>query len=166
MKKLIFIGGTMGVGKSTVANKLNQALEDSIYLDGDWCWYMHPWQFNEENKQMVLRNIQYLLQSYIDNSNFKHIIFCWVMDEQETIDLILSQLNLANVEFVSISLMANEETLRKNIEKDVARGIRDENMIVESINRITKYTKVDSSKIDTSNNTIQETVNQIKTSLK
>ena len=54
MKKLIIINGTMGVGKSTVSKELNQRLKKSIWLDGDWCWMMNPWDFSEENKSMVL----------------------------------------------------------------------------------------------------------------
>ena len=36
MKKLTMINGTMGVGKSTVCNKLLNMLSPSAYLDGDW----------------------------------------------------------------------------------------------------------------------------------
>jgi nucleoside-triphosphatase THEP1 len=39
MKKLIFIGGSPGVGKTTTAKMLIDKLEKSVMLDGDWCWY-------------------------------------------------------------------------------------------------------------------------------
>lgn len=38
MKHVYLIGGPMGIGKSTVCNQLNQDLEHSVFLDGDWCW--------------------------------------------------------------------------------------------------------------------------------
>ena len=38
MKKLYIIGGTMGVGKTTVCNILKKRLDMSVMLDGDWCW--------------------------------------------------------------------------------------------------------------------------------
>ena len=38
MKNLYLIGGTMGVGKTTVCQQLKMELADSVFLDGDWCW--------------------------------------------------------------------------------------------------------------------------------
>ena len=37
MKRLILIGGSMGVGKTTVCNELKLQLKKSVFLDGDWC---------------------------------------------------------------------------------------------------------------------------------
>ena len=34
MKKLILVGGTMGVGKSSVCRALHQRLTPSVWLDG------------------------------------------------------------------------------------------------------------------------------------
>jgi shikimate kinase len=42
MKKLIFINGTMGVGKTTISQQLKQQLPYSVFLDGDWCWDASP----------------------------------------------------------------------------------------------------------------------------
>ena len=38
MKTLYMIGGTMGVGKTTVCQLLKHDLPNSVFLDGDWCW--------------------------------------------------------------------------------------------------------------------------------
>ena len=61
MKKLIIINGTMGAGKSTVSEQLLKETENSIYLDSDRCWNMNPFTVNEENIEMVLKNIIFLL---------------------------------------------------------------------------------------------------------
>ncbi len=82
MKKLIFINGPMGVGKTTVCQHLYRQLPASVWLDGDWCWMMHPWRVTEENKQMVEDNIIYLLGNFLRNSSFQHVIFCWVMHQE------------------------------------------------------------------------------------
>jgi len=42
LKKLVIINGTMGVGKSTICKELSKRLENSVWLDGDWCWMMNP----------------------------------------------------------------------------------------------------------------------------
>lgn len=41
-KHCILINGTMGVGKTTVCKELMKLLPASVFLDGDWCWYSHP----------------------------------------------------------------------------------------------------------------------------
>lgn len=55
----------MGVGKTATCQILKQKLNNSVFLDGDWCWDMHPFQVTEETKQMVLENIGFLLNSFI-----------------------------------------------------------------------------------------------------
>ena len=46
MKKLYIIGGTMGVGKTTVCNILKKRLDMCVMLDGDWCWDINPFIVN------------------------------------------------------------------------------------------------------------------------
>ena len=60
MKTLYMIGGTMGVGKTTVCQQLKQDLPNSVFLDGDWCWDANPFQVTDETKAMVTNNICYL----------------------------------------------------------------------------------------------------------
>ena len=63
MKRLYLIGGPMGVGKTAVCRELQKRLDRSVFLDGDWCWDMSPFQVTSETKKMVLENIVFLLQS-------------------------------------------------------------------------------------------------------
>lgn len=65
MKRLYLIGGTMGVGKSTVCQRLKIELKNSVFLDGDWCWDSNPFQVTEETKTMVTDNICYLLNNFL-----------------------------------------------------------------------------------------------------
>lgn len=65
MKTLFLIGGTMGVGKTTVCKKMKQMLNNSVFLDGDWCWDANPFQVTKETKDMVLDNICHLLNNFI-----------------------------------------------------------------------------------------------------
>ena len=64
MKKLYLIGGPMGVGKTTVCQFMKQKLNSSVFLDGDWCWDMHPFCITEETKAMVVDNICHLLNNF------------------------------------------------------------------------------------------------------
>lgn len=86
MKNIYIIGGTMGVGKSTVSKILKEKLNNSIFLDGDWCWDAHPFQVTEETKRKVLQNICFLLNQFIHCSAYQNIVFCWVLHEQSIIE--------------------------------------------------------------------------------
>ena len=89
MKHLILIHGPMGVGKTTVCRQLAMLLQPNVFLDGDWCWQMQPFVPNEENKQMALRHMIYLLNSFLDNRNFSYVLFSWVIPDEKIFQKIL-----------------------------------------------------------------------------
>ena len=151
MKKLYLIGGTMGVGKTTTCQILKRKLDRSVFVDGDWCWDMHPFMVNEETKKLVLENICMLL-----NNDLK-----WVMHEQSIIDDLLSHLDLKDVKVISISLVCQKEALEKRIQKDIDQGIRKPDVLARSVERLEMYQKLNTYKIDVSNKTIEEVVKEI-----
>ena len=162
MKNLYMIGGTMGIGKTTVCQQLKQDLLNSVFLDGDWCWDASPFQVTDETKAMVINNICYLLNNFLKCSAYENIIFCWVMHEQSIINSILEKLDTQNCEVKCISLVADEKTLRERLEKDVERGIRSEDIIERSIVRIPMYQALNTIKIDTNTKTVAMIANEIK----
>ena len=161
MKTLYLIGGTMGVGKTTVSQQLKKELADSVFLDGDWCWDASPFQVNDETKAMVVRNICYLLNSFLHCSVYENIIFCWVMHEQSIIDSILEKLDIDSREVKRISLIADESNLRRRLTADVTRGARTADIIDRSVARMSMYRTLDTIKVDTSNKTVQVIADEI-----
>lgn len=161
MKNLYLIGGTMGVGKTTACQQLKIKLSNSVFLDGDWCWDAHPFQVTEETKKMVLRNICFLLNQFIHCSAYDNIIFCWVMHEQSIIDTILTNMDKSNCIVKAISLICDEQTLRNRLEKDIANGLRTQDVIARSISRIPYYQSLNTIKIDVSTKDIDEIVYEI-----
>ena len=150
MKNIYLIGGTMGVGKTTTCQIIKNKLNNSVFLDGDWCWDMHPFQVTEETKQMVLENICFLLNNFINCSAYENIVFCWVMHEQTIIDYIVSRLDTSDCKVHSISLVCSEQALQARLRKDVDAGIRTEDVIRRSIERIPFYKKLNTYKVDVS----------------
>ena len=151
MKNIYLIGGTMGVGKTTICQNIKGKLNYSVFLDGDWCWDMHPFQVTEETKQMVVENICFLLNNFIKCSTFENIVFCWVMHLQTIIDDIVSRLDTTNCKVHSISLICSEQALQTRLRKDVDSGIRTEDVIRRSIERLPLYDKLSTYKVDVSN---------------
>ena len=161
MKRLYLLGGTMGVGKTTVSQQLKQDLPNSVFLDGDWCWDADPFQVTEETKSMVIRNICYLLNSFLHCTAYENIIFCWVMHEQSILDAITNRLDTDNCKVTKISLTADEINLRNRLASDITRGIRTADIIDRSVARINLYSLLDTVKIDTSNKPVCEIANEI-----
>jgi broad-specificity NMP kinase len=150
MKKLIFINGTMGVGKTTISQQLKQQLPYSVFLDGDWCWDASPFVVTEETKTMVIDNIVHLLNNFLKCQTYETVIFCWVMDEQEIIDSIVSKLSTPYQMFV-FSLICSKEALVRRLKKDIDLGIRKEDVLERSIEKLSKYQLIESIKLDVSN---------------
>ena len=162
MKTLYLISGTMGVGKTTVAQHLKQTLPRSVFLDGDWCWDANPFQVTEETKAMVIKNICYLLNNFLHCTAYENVIFCWVMHEQSIIDSILEKLDIEHCNLKCVSLIADEHELRKRLTKDIEKGIRSPDILERSIAKIPMYRSLNTTKVDTCAKTIQAIADEIK----
>ena len=161
MKNIYLIGGTMGVGKTTTCQVLKKKLPNCAFLDGDWCWDMDPFQVNEETKAMVMENIIFMLSSFIRCSVYENIVFCWVMHEQKIMDRILARLELKDCQVFLFSLVASPKALKFRLQKDIDQGLRTEDVLRRSMDRLPLYEKLDTVKIDVSNISPEETARQI-----
>ena len=92
MKNVIFVCGTMGVGKTSACRELQAVLERNVFLDGDWCWDARPFVVDEYTRQMVVDNICHMLNGFIACPHYDNVIFCWVMHQQSIIDDIAGRL--------------------------------------------------------------------------
>jgi cytidylate kinase len=160
-KKLIIINGTMGSGKTATCRLLNKSLEKSVWLDGDWGWMINPFIVNEENKNMVEDNLRHLLRNFLNNSSIEYVIFNWVLHTEEGFQLVLSWVNDIEFDLIKITLTCSQEELKKRLLKDIAEDRREESIINRSIDRLKMYDKLDTIKLDTSNLTIKQIVDEI-----
>lgn len=158
MKHVYLIGGPMGIGKSTICNQLNQDLDHSVFLDGDWCWNMDPFVVNQDTKNMVLDNITHCLNNYIHTPGIENIIFCWVMHKQDIIDQIIQKLDTEGVDIHLISLICEKEELIKRMLIDR----RDNQTIRKSLQYLELYKDLDTQKIDVTTLDVQKTIDKIK----
>lgn len=158
MKHVYLIGGPMGIGKSTICNQLNQDLDHSVFLDGDWCWNMDPFVVNQDTKNMVLDNITHCLNNFIHTPGIENIIFCWVMHKQDIIDQIIQKLDTEGVDIHLISLICEKEELIKRMLIDR----RDNQTIRKSLQYLELYKDLDTQKIDVTKLDVQKTIDKIK----
>ena len=156
MKTLYLIGGTMGVGKTTACKCLRDMLHDCAFLDGDWCWDMHPFRVTDETKAMVMDNICHILNGFLRCSTIENIVFCWVMHQQSIIDEILTNLT-GEFTLKAISLTCSPGCLTERLECDVRAGLRTADVIQRSLERIPLYGTLNTVLLDTSDLTPEQT---------
>ena len=150
MKNLIIVGGTTGVGKTATCRELQKILPRNVFLDGDWCWDMHPFVVTDETKAMVNSNIAHLLNGFLACSEFENVIFCWVLHEQHILDDLINALNLNGCTTHCFSLVSTEQALVERLNRDIAAGKRGSDMTERSVARISLYDELDTVKIDVS----------------
>ncbi len=161
MKRIYLIGGTMGVGKTTVCTELKKRLKNCVFLDGDWCWDASPFYVTDETKAMVMDNICHVLNNFIHCSAYDNIVFCWVMHEQSIIDDILNRLDTGCCDVEAITLMVDEENLRSRLGRDIQNGLRSWDIVSRSVARLPLYHSLDTIKIDTSGKSVPDVVEKI-----
>lgn len=161
MKDIYLIGGTMGIGKTTVCQILKRKLPDSAFLDGDWCWDMDPFQVTEETKRLVMDNICHVLNNFIHCTAYKNVVFCWVMHRQNIIDDILDRLETNECRIHCISLICSREELEKRLEADIGSGIRSGDVLHRSLERQGLYEMLNTRRLDVTGLTPEETAQRI-----
>lgn len=161
-KKVIIINGTMGVGKSAVCRELYSSIDKSVWLDGDWCWMINPFVFNDENRAMAEENIKTLLSNFLKNSSIENVIFSWVIHTTEIMNMVIDWLEDADYDLHKITLTCSKEQLIERISKDIENGQRGKDVLKRSLDRIDRYKQLDTIKVDTSEKTISDIVAEIK----
>lgn len=144
---MIIVNGPPGIGKSTLCRNLLEKTPGSVWLDGDWCWYMNPWVVDEETIKMVEDNIAFILGNYLKNSHYEFIFFSWVLHREEILKRLLSKLKDYSFDHRVFTLVSSRESLRERVIQDK----RSEENIDLAIDRLDLYGSHDSIKLDTSN---------------
>ena len=138
VKRLIFVNGTMGVGKSSVSHELKNLLTPCAFLDGDWCWDFAPFTVTEETKALVLDNAAYLLNAFLRCSAVRNVLFCWVMPARFVIDDLLSRIT-EPYSFQLFTLTASEQSLCARLNADIAAGNRTQDVVARSLAYLPLY---------------------------
>jgi hypothetical protein len=124
MKNLIFINGVMDVGKTTTCKRLLELLPRCVFLDGDWCWCADPWIVTDETEAMAMKNMSYLLDSYLNCSVYENIVFGWVLHKEGMTKNVLSMIKNAEYHLREFTLICSEGTLISRLQKDIDDGVR------------------------------------------
>jgi Shikimate kinase len=165
MKKIIIINGPMGVGKSTVGKLLCNRINKSAFLDGDWCFDLHPFIADLETKKMAVDNIIHMINNYLKCSHCDYVVFNWVIDKQEVYRSITGSFISNDVEIYEITLTCSEKALADRWYQDKLCDWRIEEWLNVSIKSLSYFNGLDTIRIDTSDKTAIEVAVEIEKEL-
>ncbi|MFQ7289822.1 MAG: hypothetical protein ACLRPV_13510 [Lacrimispora saccharolytica] len=83
------------------------------------------------------------------------------MHEQSIIDKILAGIDAEECNVKSISLMCSEQTLQERLKRDIAEGLREEDIIQRSLSYLPLFQNLNTIKIETTGKTTDEIVMDI-----
>lgn len=160
MKRLIFICGPNGVGKSTTCRRLNEKLLHSAQVDSDWCRAIYPFEFSEELMKVNEKNITSLLTNYLECDYIKDIIFSYGFHgpRRQIFDRVMLNISRFQFEFIPIILTCNTDENVKRMKQDGRGEVRIEYSINHSRN---VYNDLTYRRIDTTNLSVDEVVDEI-----
>ena len=116
-KKLILISGSPCVGKTAAGTRLFESFENSAYLDGDWCWCVHPFSVTDSRLRNGDKSMSFILSNYLD-SDFEYVFFTSVVLTDPGIrEGILRGITAEDYQVISFTLTCSEETLKKRHDK-------------------------------------------------
>ncbi len=154
-KRLIVINGTMGVGKTTTCRALRPLLPSHVFLDGDWCWDLHPFQVTEETREMVLENIAFLLNQFLRCTACQDVLFCWVLPREEILQNLLARLE-GTFSLQWFTLDCGREELIRRLQQDIQGGLRDPGVVERALDRMEGYGEMPSIHVDVTHRSPQE----------
>jgi deoxyadenosine/deoxycytidine kinase len=164
MKKLIFIHGPNGAGKSTLCKVLNSKIQNSAWLESEWCRMTNPFTFNDEIIKMIETNISFMLRSYLGCSTLEYIIFNYGFHgpRKQIFDNVVKNLSDINYQIIPITVTCSYEENRDRMINDG----RDEERISRALAVRSIYDSLGHPIIDTTHISPEETVYKVLEILK
>ena len=121
-KKLILISGSPCVGKSAVGTRLFEGYDNSAYLDGDWCWCVHPFSVMDPRLRNGDKSMSFVLSNYLD-SGFEYVFFTSVvLTDAKIRESILNGITAKDYDVIGFTLTCSEETLKKRHDRRGDKG--------------------------------------------
>lgn len=162
MKKFIFICGANGVGKSTVSKALNNRLANSVYIDSEYCCSINPFEFNNQTIRLIKQNLSALMINSFQCDFIETVIFPYGFHgpRKQIFDDVIQELRLNGIRYGFHPII-----LECDVNENISR-MRNDNRDEKRIERALKNTRhiygdYDYSRINTTNLTVSETIDEI-----
>jgi broad-specificity NMP kinase len=116
---IIIINGSVGVGKTSVADQLHYKFEKSVHLDGDAIGDVHPFIIYDDARISHLYRTLALLIDFHQQNGYSCFVINYVFESAESLQELLDLLTPLDKDIHTYWLTCNEEEQVKRIR---ARG--------------------------------------------
>lgn len=113
---MIIINGSLGVGKSSVADQLHFKFEKSVHLDGDYIADVHPFQIYDEARIRHLYRTLELLIGFHQKNGYHNFVINYVFESPESLGELLNLLNPLDSSILTYWLTCQEDEQAKRIQ--------------------------------------------------
>ena len=140
---VIVINGPMGIGKTTVGTYIADSNPGTAFIDGDWCMDLHPFVGNKETRDMAVNNILHMISNYKYCSVCKMVVVAWIMDDEQVRENLINGIRDMGLNVKSVTLVSDDEQLRKQWESDVTCPWRTEEWFNVSLKSLKYFSSLD-----------------------
>lgn len=155
-KRVIFLNGPMGVGKTTVGRLLQKALYPSAFVDGDWCLDLEPFVGNPETRAMAADNILHLLKGYDRCLYCQSMVVSWLVDRPEICQALERGAREIGLETAWFTLLCTRQALESRWREDTRCPWRTEENLAISLRSLAVFSERPGVEIDTTGRTAEQ----------
>ena len=112
---IIIINGSLGVGKSSVAEELHWKFDKSVHLDGDSIGDVHPFEIYDEARLDHLYRTLALLISFHQQNGYPDFVINYVFESPDSLQALMDLLRPLDPSIHTYWLTCNEEEQAKRI---------------------------------------------------
>ncbi|MCM0650052.1 hypothetical protein NBE98_16915 [Clostridium swellfunianum] len=134
-------------------------IENSAWLESEWCRRTNPFVFNDEIIKMTEKNLSFMLRSYLECSSIEYVIFNYGFHgpRKKIFENVLKNLSDLTYKLIPITITCSYE---ENVIRMVRDG-RDEERIYRVLSVRDIYDNLDSPSIDTTDLNLEEIVRKV-----
>ena len=112
---IIIINGSLGVGKSSVAEQLHYKFDRSVHLDGDCIGDVQPFKIYDEARLNHLYRTMELLLGFHQKNGYQNFVINYVFETPESLQELLDLLRPLDPSIHCFWLTCDEEEQAKRI---------------------------------------------------
>jgi chloramphenicol 3-O-phosphotransferase len=113
---IIIINGSLGVGKSSVADELHQKFDKSIHLDGDCIGDVHPFEIYDDARIHHLYRTLELLVGFHQKNGYTNFVINYVFESPDSLQELFDLLHPLDPSIHIYWLTCDEEEQARRIQ--------------------------------------------------
>ena len=121
---IIIINGSLGVGKSSVAEELHWKFDKSVHLDGDYIGDVHPFEIYDEVRLDHLYRTLALLIGFHQQNGYHSFVINYVFESPDSLQTLMDLLRPLDPSIHTYWLTCDEEEQAKRIHGRMRQSLK------------------------------------------